>query len=161
MLDPYLLRSDLGFVAAQLARRGLSLDTGRLEALEARRKAIQVSTQELQGERNSRSRLIGQAKKAGEDVAPLLAQVVDLGDKLKAAEEELDAVQEELRRFALDLPNLPHATVPEGRDDSANREERRWGEPRVFDFAPKDHVDLGVPTGWMDFDKSFSFPSSR
>jgi len=161
MLDPYLLRSDLGFVAAQLARRGLSLDTGRLEALEARRKAIQVSTQELQGERNSRSRLIGQAKKAGEDVAPLLAQVVDLGDKLKAAEEELDAVQEELRRFALDLPNLPHATVPEGRDDSANREERRWGEPRVFDFAPKDHVDLGVPTGWMDFDTAAKLSGAR
>ncbi len=161
MLDPYLLRSDPGFVAAQLARRGLSLDTGRLEALEARRKAIQVSTQELQGERNSRSRLIGQAKKSGEDVAPLLAQVADLGDKLKVAEAELVAVQEELRRFALDLPNLPHDTVPEGRDDSANREERRWGEPRAFDFAPKDHVDLGVPTGWMDFDTAAKLSGAR
>ena len=161
MLDPHLLRADLGFVAEQLARRGIALDTGRIEDLEARRKAIQVRTQELQGERNSRSRLIGQAKKAGEDVAPLLAQVAALGDQLKAAESELAGVQEDLREIALGLPNLPHASVPDGRDEADNREERRWGEPRSFDFTPKDHVDLGVPTGWMDFDLAVKLTGSR
>ena len=161
MLDPQLLRADLSFVAAQLARRGLTLDSGRIEALEARRKAIQVRTQELQGERNSRSKLIGQAKKAGEDVAPLLARVADLGDQLKAVEAELATVQEELREIALGLPNLPHASVPDGRAEADNREERRWGEPRVFDFTPKDHVDLGVPTGWMDFDTAAKLAGAR
>ena len=161
MLDPHLLRAELAYVAEQLARRGIALDTGRIEALEARRKAIQVRTQELQGERNSRSRLIGQAKKAGEEVAPLLAQVADLGDKLKAAEAELAEVQNDLSQIALGLPNLPHASVPDGRDERDNREERRWGQPRVFAFAPKDHVDLGVPTGWMDFDVAAKLTGSR
>lgn len=161
MLDPHLLRAELGYVAEQLARRGIALDTGRIEALEARRKAIQVRTQELQGERNSRSKLIGQAKKAGEEVAPLLAQVADLGDKLKAAEVELAEVQNDLSQIALGLPNLPHASVPDGRDESDNREERRWGQPRVFAFEPKDHVDLGVPTGWMDFDVATKLTGSR
>jgi seryl-tRNA synthetase len=161
MLDPYLLRAELGYVAAQLARRGIALDTGRIEELEARRKAIQVRTQELQGERNSRSKLIGQAKKAGQDVSPLLAQVADLGDKLKAAEAELAGIQEAQRQIALGLPNLPHASVPDGRDEADNREERRWGQPRVFDFEPKDHVDLGVPTGWMDFDVATKVTGSR
>ncbi len=161
MLDPHLLRAELAYVAGQLARRGITLDTGRIEALEARRKAIQVRTQELQGERNSRSRLIGQAKKAGEEVAPLLAQVADLGDKLKAAEAELAEVQNDLSQIALGLPNLPQASVPDGRDEGDNREERRWGQPRVFSFAPKDHVDLGVPTGWMDFDVAAKLTGSR
>ncbi|MGB8144299.1 MAG: serine--tRNA ligase [Chromatiaceae bacterium] len=161
MLDPHLLRAELAYVAEQLARRGIALDTGRIEALEARRKAIQVRTQELQGERNSRSRLIGQAKKAGEEVAPLLAQVADLGDKLKAAEAELAEVQNDLSQIALGLPNLPHASVPDGRDEGDNREERRWGQPRVFAFEPKDHVDLGVPTGWMDFDVAAKLTGSR
>ncbi|MFZ1536084.1 MAG: serine--tRNA ligase [Chromatiaceae bacterium] len=161
MLDPHLLRAELAYVAEQLARRGIALDTGRIEALEARRKAIQVRTQELQGERNSRSKLIGQAKKAGEEVAPLLAQVADLGDKLKAAEVELAEVQNDLSQIALGLPNLPHASVPDGRDERDNREERRWGQPRVFAFEPKDHVDLGVPTGWMDFDVATKLTGSR
>ncbi len=161
MLDPQVLRADLDFVAAQLARRGLTLDTVHIEALETRRKAIQVRTQELQGERNSRSKLIGQAKKAGEDVGPLLARVADLGDQLKAAEVELATVQEDLREIALGLPNLPHASVPDGRAEADNREERRWGEPRVFAFTPKDHVDLGVPTGWMDFDAAAKLAGAR
>ena len=161
MLDPQVLRADLDFVAAQLARRGLTLDTARIEVLETRRKAIQVRTQELQGERNSRSKLIGQAKKAGEDVGPLLARVADLGDQLKAAEVELATVQEDLREIALGLPNLPHASVPDGRAEADNREERRWGEPRVFAFTPKDHVDLGVPTGWMDFDTAAKLAGAR
>jgi len=148
-------------VAEQLARRGVVLDVGALEALEARRKAIQVRTQELQSERNSRSKAIGKAKAAGQDIAPLLAEVADLGDRLKAAEAELAALQEELRAIALGLPNLPHESVPDGRDEADNREERRWGELPAFDFAPKDHVDLGLPTGWMDFDAAAKIAGSR
>jgi seryl-tRNA synthetase len=161
MLDPHLLRAELGFVAAQLARRGLTLDIGRIEALEAQRKAIQIRTQELQGERNQGSRLIGQAKKAGEDVSSLLARVADLGDQLKGAEAELAEIQERWREIALNLPNLPHASVPDGRGEEDNLEIRRWGEPRVFDFEPKDHVDLGVASGWMDFDAATKLSGAR
>jgi seryl-tRNA synthetase len=161
MLDPRLLRSELGLVAEQLARRGIALDTARIEALENQRKDIQVRTQELQAERNSRSKSIGKAKKAGEDITPLLAAVSELGDQLKSAELELAEVQDALQQIALGLPNLPHESVPEGRDEQDNREERRWGEPRSFDFEPKDHVDLGVPAGWMDFDAAAKIAGSR
>jgi seryl-tRNA synthetase len=133
---------------------------GRLDALETRRKEIQVSTQELQNQRNTRSKAIGKAKAAGEDIAPLLAEVADLGDQLKAATRPL-ATQEELRSIALGLPNLPHASVPDGRDEADNREERRWGEPPAFDFTPKDHVDLGTSAGWMDFDAAAKLTGSR
>ncbi len=161
MLDPRLLRTDLDLVAAQLARRGLQLDTARLEALEGERKGLQVRVQELQNERNTRSKAIGRAKAAGEDTAPLLAAVADLGEGLKAAEERLNAIQQELTEIALSLPNLPDASVPDGRDERANREERRWGEPTRFDFAPKDHVDLGTALGWMDFDAASKVSGAR
>jgi seryl-tRNA synthetase len=161
MLDPRLLRSEPGLVAEQLARRGFVLDTARLEALEARRKEIQVRTQELQSLRNTRSKAIGKAKAAGQDIAPLLAEVADLGEQLKAAEAELAGVQDELRDLALGLPNIPHESVPDGRDESANREEHRWGEPRAFDFEPKDHVDLGAATGLMDFDAAAKIAGAR
>jgi seryl-tRNA synthetase len=155
------LRSEPGLVAEQLARRGFVLDTARLEALEARRKEIQVRTQELQSLRNTRSKAIGKAKAAGQDIAPLLAEVADLGEQLKAAEAELAGVQDELRDLALGLPNIPHESVPDGRDESANREEHRWGEPRAFDFEPKDHVDLGAATGLMDFDAAAKIAGAR
>ncbi len=161
MLDPRLLRTELGYVAEQLARRGIELDTGHFESLEARRKALQIQTQELQNQRNTRSKSIGRAKAAGEDIQPLLAEVADLGDKLKAAEAELAALQEAVSEISMGLPNIPHESVPDGRDESDNREERRWGEPRVFDFEPKDHVDLGVPSGWMDFDVAAKLTGSR
>jgi seryl-tRNA synthetase len=161
MLDPRLLRAEPDVVAAQLARRGFVLDTGRLEALEARRKDIQIRTQELQTLRNSRSKAIGKAKAAGQDIAPLLAEVADLGEQLKAAEAELSGVQDELRDLALGLPNIPHESVPDGRDESANREERRWGEPRAFDFEPKDHVDLGTALGGMDFEAAAKIAGAR
>ena len=161
MLDPRLLRTDLDLVAAQLARRGLQLDTARLDALEGERKGLQVRVQELQNERNTRSKAIGRAKAAGEDTAPLLAAVADLGEGLKAAEERLNAIQQELTEIALSLPNLPDASVPDGRDERANREERRWGEPTRFDFAPKDHVDLGTALGWMDFDAASKVSGAR
>jgi len=161
MLDPRLLRTDLAHVAAQLARRGFELDTGRFEALEARRKELQIQTQELQNQRNTRSKSIGRAKAAGEDIAPLRAEVAELGDRLKAAEAELAALQDEVREISLGLPNIPHESVPDGRDESDNREERRWGEPPAFDFEPKDHVDLGVPTGCMDFDAASKLTGAR
>ena len=161
MLDPRSLRTELDQVAEQLARRGLVLDTARIESLETERKALQIQVQELQNTRNTRSKSIGRAKAAGEDIAPLLAEVADLGDQLKAAESRLSAIQDELTDISLSLPNLPAAEVPDGRDESDNREERRWGTPPTFDFEPKDHVDLGARNGWMDFDLAAKVTGSR
>ncbi|WP_058558283.1 serine--tRNA ligase [Thiohalocapsa sp. ML1] len=161
MLDPKLLRTDLEQVAAALARRRFRVDTDRIEALEARRRDVQIETQELQNLRNTRSKAIGKAKAAGEDIEPLRAEVAAFGDRLKALEAELDELQAGLRDIALGLPNLPDASVPDGADESANREERRWGTPPDFGFEPKDHVDLGVPAGWMDFDAATKLTASR
>jgi seryl-tRNA synthetase len=161
MLDPRLLRNELETTAAQLARRGVVLDQEKIAQLENRRKELQVAAQELQSERNSRSKSIGKAKAAGEDIQPLLAQVSDLGEKLKAAEEELGAVQQELQSIVLGIPNIPAADVPEGTDEADNREERRWGEPPKFDFEPKDHVDLGTGLGMMDFETAAKVTGSR
>jgi seryl-tRNA synthetase len=161
MLDPKLLRAELAHVAQQLARRGLTIDTDRIEALEERRKALQVEVQELQNQRNVKSKAIGKAKAAGEDIAPLRAEVAAFGDRLKLLDEALGEIQEQMRDIALGLPNLPDASVPDGADEDSNREERRWGEPRAFDFEPKDHVDLGVPAGWMDFDLAAKLTAAR
>lgn len=161
MLDPRLLRTELDLVAGQLARRGLVLDKARIEALESERKELQIQVQDLQNQRNTRSKSIGQAKAAGQDIQPLLAEVSDLGDRLKAAETRLTALQQEFSVIVLGLPNLPDASVPDGRDESANREERRWGTPPAFDFTPRDHVDLGAVNGWMDFDLAAKLTSSR
>ncbi|AFL72960.1 serine--tRNA ligase [Thiocystis violascens] len=161
MLDPRLLRTDLDRVAEQLARRGLILDKSRFEALEAERKSLQIAVQELQNQRNTRSKTIGQAKASGQDIQPLLAEVSDLGERLKAADARLSEIQQEVGAISLALPNLPDASVPDGRNEADNREERRWGEPPVFDFAPKDHVDLGAVNGWMDFDLAAKVTGSR
>ena len=161
MLDPRLLRTDLDRVAAEIARRGVTLDWTRLGGLETERKDLQVQVQELQNRRNTSAKSIGKAKSAGQDVAPLLAEVADLGDRLKAAEERLAAIQGELTEIALGLPNLPHESVPDGADETQNREERRWGEPTRFDFAPKDHVDLGTALGGMDFGAAAKLTGSR
>ncbi|HEY9151199.1 MAG TPA: serine--tRNA ligase, partial [Gammaproteobacteria bacterium] len=151
MLDPKRIRTELDTVATELARRGYSLETARLEALEQRRKDLQVRTQELQAERNSRSKNIGKAKAAGEDIAPLLKEVEGLGEQLKAAEQELTNLQQELDDILMGIPNIPHSSVPDGKDETANQEVRRWGEPRKFDFEIKDHVDLGEDLGLLDF----------
>lgn len=161
MLDSRLLRTDLETVAARLAARGFSLDTGRLAELEERRKALQVRTQDLQAERNRRSKSIGKAKAAGEDIQPLLAAVADLGEQLKAAEAELNELQAELTAIALGIPNLPHASVPVGKDEQDNVEIRRWGEPPRFDFQPLDHADLGAHLGLMNFDQGAKLAGSR
>ncbi|MGB0723567.1 MAG: serine--tRNA ligase, partial [Gammaproteobacteria bacterium] len=161
MLDPRLLRTDLDAVAAQLARRGYTLDTAAIAALEGRRKDIQVRTQDLQAERNSRSKSIGKAKAAGEDIQPLLAAVADLGDQLKAAEAELTEIQAELNAILMGIPNLPDDSTPEGRDEDDNVEIRRWGEPTAFDFEPLDHADLGGHLGLMDFEQAVKLAGSR
>jgi seryl-tRNA synthetase len=161
MLDPRLLRTELPRVAEQLRRRGLVLDVARCEHLEARRKAVQIEVQDLQGRRNARSKAIGRAKAAGQDIDPLLAEVDDLGARLKTLEEALAGIQDEVAEIALGLPNLPNADVPDGRDEADNREERRWGEPRHFAYEPKDHVDLGARLGWMDFDAGAKLAGSR
>jgi seryl-tRNA synthetase len=161
MLDPRLLRTDLDNTARLLARRGYTLDTESFLALEEQRKALQVRTQELQAERNARSKSIGKAKAAGEDIAPLLQEVEGLGEQLKAADEELGSIQDELGDILLDVPNIPHASVPEGRDEADNAEVRRWGEPREFDFEPADHVDLGERLGLLDFEAAAKLSGSR
>jgi len=157
MLDPKLIRNDLEGVARALHRRGYTLDTALFASLEERRKALQVRADELRNERNTRSKAIGHAKAAGEDAAPLLEQVSDLGERLKAAEAELAEVQQALEAALYDLPNLLDESVPEGRDEAANVELRRWGEPRAFDFTPKDHVDLGL----LDFEAAAKISGAR
>ena len=161
MLDPKLLRSDIKLVAAQLARRGYTLDTATLQSLDERRRDIQVATQQLQAERNSRSKGIGKAKAAGEDIAPLLQEVEGLGDQLKAREEELVALQAELNALLMGIPNLPHDSVPDGSGEDDNLEIRRWGTLPEFDFEPRDHVDLGEQLGLLDFETAAKLTGSR
>ena len=161
MLDPVLLRRDLHATAARLAARGVELDTDRIARLEDERKAVQERTQALQHERNTRSKSIGRAKARGEDIEPLLADVARLGDDLKAAETRLAELQAELESIALEIPNLTHDSVPEGRDEDENREERRVGELPRFDFEPKDHTDLGVGLGELDFELAAKLAGSR
>jgi len=161
MLDPRLLRNELDAVAHQLARRGYSLDTAALQALDERRKTIQMQTQALQAERNARSKNIGKAKAAGADIAPLLQEVEGLGDQLKTAGEQLAVLQEELNALLMGIPNLPHDSVPDGKGEEDNPEIRRWGEPAQFDFEPKDHVDLGEALGLLDFESAAKITGSR
>jgi len=161
MLDPRLLRSELDTVRQQLARRGFTLDSDTLQALESRRKTIQVETQELQADRNSRSKGIGKAKAAGEDIAPLLQAVEGLGEQLKAKELELSQLQDELNDILMGIPNLPHATVPDGKGEEDNPVLRLWGEPPAFDFEPRDHVDLGERLGQLDFEVASKLTGSR
>src|SRR5690349_4609095 len=151
MLDINLLRNDITWVSAGLAKRGVTLDVARFEALEAERKVIQTRTQELQARRNALSKQIGIAKGRGEDATQLLAEVGGLGAELERLEGELARVQKGLRDFLLDLPNLTHASTPIGTNTLDNAEVRRVGKPRSFDFPVKDHVDLGDALGLLDF----------
>jgi seryl-tRNA synthetase len=161
MLDPKLLRSELEETARQLARRGMVLDTQKIAALESKRKELQMLTQNLQNERNTSAKAIGKAKATGEDTAPLLAAVADLGDRLKEAEARLEQVQQEFNTILLCIPNIPHASVPDGRDENDNLEVRRWGEPPQLDFAAKDHVDLGAANGLLDFETAAKITGAR
>ncbi|OOG55877.1 serine--tRNA ligase [Rhodanobacter sp. B05] len=162
MLDPALLRSRLADTAARLKEtRGYVLDVSAVEALEAARKQLAMETQELQNLRNTRSKSIGQAKAKGEDVAALMAEVAGLGDKLKANEHALADAQVKLADIALGIPNIPHASVPLGKDENDNVEVSRWGNPRSFDFAVKDHVELGERHGWLDGDAGAKLSGAR
>ncbi|WP_332854227.1 serine--tRNA ligase [Duganella sp. S19_KUP01_CR8] len=160
MIDIQLLRKDIANVAARLATRKFQLDVDGFNALEAERKAIQTRTEELQGKRNSQSKLIGMMKGKGEDTTALMAEVAGLGDELKANETALSAVQAKLGDFMQAIPNVPHESVPVGTDESGNVEVRKVGTPRSFEFEVKDHVDVGSPLG-LDFDVATKLTGSR
>ncbi len=165
MLDPKLLRSDLELVARQLGRRGYTLDTAGLAALEEQRKEIQTRAQNLQAERNARAKAVGQAKAKGEDIAPLLAQSEALGAQLTQAEAELNALQSRIEHAHLQIPNIPDDSVPDGQSDADNVEVRRWGTPRQFDFPVRDHVALGEgfnpANAALDFERAAKLSGAR
>ncbi len=162
MLDPSLLRGQLADTAARLkTQRNFDLDVAAWEALEAERKTLQGRTQDLQNLRNTRSKAIGQAKAKGEDVAALMAEVAGLGDELKQSEVRLEEVRAEMEAIALGIPNLPHESVPAGRDEKDNAELKRVGTPRVFDFKPLDHIELGQRHGWLDSETGAKLSGAR
>jgi len=162
MLDAKLLRSDIEETAKQLAKRGYTLDTEQLVTLEEQRKAIQVKTQELQNQRNKRSKSIGQAKARGEDIQPLLAEVSQLGDELEAAKEQEKEVLATINGIASAVPNLIHDSVPDGASEDDNVEVRQWGTPRDFDFEVKDHVDVATALDkGLDFESGAKLAGTR
>ncbi|MGR9000171.1 MAG: serine--tRNA ligase, partial [Gammaproteobacteria bacterium] len=161
MLDPRLFRTDLEFVKEQLNRRSFDFNAESYAELEARRKDVQVKTQELQNERNSRSKAIGLAKAKGEDVQPLLNQVQHLGDELKAVETALAGIQAEMETLMEGIPNILDESVPDGKSEEFNLEISRWGDVPEFDFEAKDHVDLGAKLKGIDFELGAKIASSR
>jgi seryl-tRNA synthetase len=161
MLDSKLVRTQLQDVADRLATRGFQLDVARIEALEAQRKTVQTRTEQLQAERNARSKSIGQAKQRGEDIAPLLADVDRMASELDAGKVELESIQADLDQLMLSLPNLPDESVPVGKSEDDNVEVRRWGTPKAFDFEIKDHVALGEQHGWLDFETAAKLSGAR
>jgi seryl-tRNA synthetase len=161
MLDIQLLRKDAALVAERLAARGFNLDAARFDALEAERKTIQTRTQEAQSRRNSMSKQIGMLKGKGEDTSAVMAEVAGLGDELKQMEDRLTALQTEINDFLMGVPNLPHESVAVGKDETANVEVSRWGTQRTFDFAVRDHVDLGEGLGQLDFAAAVKITGSR
>ena len=161
MLDPQLLRNNLEDTAALLKRRGYDLDTKQFAKLEEQRKTLQMNAQSLQAERNKKSKNIGKAKASGEDIQPLLDEVSSLGAKLEEAEKALAVVQETMNDIMMALPNIPDASVPDGKSEDDNAEIRKWGEPKQFDFEVKDHVDLGEALGQLDFETGAKIAGSR
>ena len=161
MIDPKLLRSDPQAVARNLARRGLELDVQRLRALEERRKSAQVEADRLRAERNANAKAVGMAKGRGEEAGALLARGEQLIGELARAEQALTSVQSELEAWLMTLPNLLHESVPDGRSEEDNREVRRWGEPRAFDYDPLDHVSIGERLGGLDFEAAARISGAR
>ncbi|HEY4215302.1 MAG TPA: serine--tRNA ligase [Steroidobacteraceae bacterium] len=161
MIDPKLLRSDPEAVARNLARRGFTLDVQAFKALEEKRKPFQIESDRLRAERNANAKAVGMAKGKGQDVAPLLTRGEELTRELSGAEQKLVEVQAELEHWQLGLPNLLHDSVPEGRDESANVEVRRWGEPTKLGFKARDHVELGEMLGGLDFEAAARMSGSR
>jgi len=161
MLDPHRIRNNLEEVRLALAKRGVSLDVSRINELESRRKTLQMETQELQADKNRRSKEIGKARGQGADIEPLKAEVSALDERLVHAEAELKKLQDQLHTILISIPNTPHESVPEGQSEDDNDIERHWGEPRQFDFMPKDHVDLGESCGLLDFATATTIAGSR
>ena len=161
MLDIQLIRRDLSAVTQRLATRGVVLDTARIEALENERKTIQTQTQDLQARRNQLSKQIGMAKGKGEDANALMSEVNGLGDALKSSEDRLTGIQDELSALLMTVPNLPHESVPLGKDESGNVEIRRVGTPRTFPYSPRDHVAIGEDLDLLDFPTAVKIAGSR
>lgn len=161
MLDIQQLRTDLNNITRQLAKRGFAFPADAFNALEAERKTIQTQTEELQAQRNAASKKIGQAKARGEDVTAIMNEVAHLGDALKQAEAHLDQVKNDLQKMLLEIPNLPHASVPEGKDETHNVQIRNWGKPRRFDFDIKDHVSIGEGLELLDFETAAKLSGAR
>jgi seryl-tRNA synthetase len=161
MLDPKLLRTAPNYVAERLALRGFLLDIDKLAKLESQRKVLQTQMQELQNERNTRSKNVGQAKAQGHDIQPLLDEVESLKTKLGEVETHYAAIEDEITEFYLTLPNIPHASVPSGSSEADNQEIRRWGEIPQFSFAVRDHVELGERLGLMDFASASKITGAR
>ncbi|MAZ77655.1 MAG: serine--tRNA ligase [Legionellaceae bacterium] len=161
MLDSKALKTNLDNVVKNLKQRGFEFDVNTFERLEAERKTIQTKAESLQADRNARSKNIGQAKARGEDIQPLLAEVDKLGGELKAAQDQLQNVQQQLDDLLSRVPNLLHESTPIGKDEKDNVEVRKWGEPSSFDFEPKDHVDLGLKDKQMDFETAAQLTGSR
>ena len=160
MLESKLLRGNIDFVVEQLKRRNFSFDVTQFNKLEDQRKVIQVQTQDLQNLRNTKSKAIGQAKASGENIEPLLEEVSDLGEKLDNAKSALNDLQLKIDEIVMAIPNIPHPSVPEGQSEDENIELLKWGEPKKFDFEPKDHVDLGEMHG-IDFAAAAKISGSR
>jgi seryl-tRNA synthetase len=161
VIDPKLLRSDPEAVARNMARRGIKLDVEALRALEEKRKPWQVELDRLRSERNANAKAVGMAKGKGQDVAALIAKGEGLTEDLAKAEQALNAVQQELEQWQMGLPNLLHDSVPDGADEKANVEVRRWGQPRTFDFKPLDHVAIGEKLGGLDFEAAARISGAR
>ena len=160
MLDPQLLRKDLESVKTRLASRGFELDTGLFTQLENERKQLQSRTEELQGKRNQLAKAIGMKKGKGENADVELAESSAVNQELEKNSTRLTVLQEEIKNFLLNIPNLPDASVPLGKNAAENQEIKSWGEPTQFDFTPKDHVDLGAPIG-LDFGSASKISGAR
>ncbi|EIJ43057.1 seryl-tRNA synthetase [Beggiatoa alba B18LD] len=161
MLDPQLIRNNLPDVVRQLATRGFTVNDAQLTALEKARKQCQTETEQLQNERNTRSKDIGKAKAKGEDVTALMESVNQINEQLKNKEVQLDAIQSELNQLLYEIPNIPHSSVPVGNSEEQNVEVRRWGTPKTFPFPPKDHVDLGAMSTLLDFETAVKITGTR
>ncbi|MCG8614036.1 MAG: serine--tRNA ligase [Pseudomonadales bacterium] len=161
MLDAKLIRTDIDAVAERLKRKGFKLDVAQINELEAKRKNVQTKTEQLQSERRSRSKMIGKAKAAGEDIQPLIAEMDQFGAALESAKDELKVIQDELQAILDGIPNLPDDNVPEGASEDDNVEVRLWGTPQEFSFEPRDHVDLGDLRKNLDFDTASKLTGAR
>ncbi|NNM82792.1 MAG: serine--tRNA ligase, partial [Burkholderiales bacterium] len=161
MLDIQTLRNDIQSAEKRLESRGFALDVAGFQSLEAERKAVQTRTQDLQAKRNASSKMIGMKKAKGEDASEILAEVASIGEELKENEAKLGEIQAKMQEFMFSIPNLPHESVPYGQSEADNVEVRKWGQPRHFDFEPKDHVSVGEGISGLDFETASKISGAR